>query len=201
MVFREWHRHRTQSYNEMSARYIQMPNEHYVPEAERIQKQSSINKQSSGEAMPLAEALAIAAGLKEEQQEVYENYDELVAQGVAKEVARINTPVARYSVMRAKANVRNWMAFFALRVPTSAQWEIRQYAEAATKVFNEFFPRTYSLFEEHTLYGTRFSRTEMELLKFVISSYQDNAGSIPTELLKEFQDKLGEKKTETSGRS
>src|SRR5690349_15994092 len=30
-VFREWHRHRTQSYNEMSARYIPIPDEHYMP--------------------------------------------------------------------------------------------------------------------------------------------------------------------------
>jgi hypothetical protein len=30
-VFREWHRHRTQSYNEMSARYIPLPDENYVP--------------------------------------------------------------------------------------------------------------------------------------------------------------------------
>jgi thymidylate synthase ThyX len=32
MVFREWHRHRTQSYNEMSARYVPLPNENYCPD-------------------------------------------------------------------------------------------------------------------------------------------------------------------------
>src|SRR4051812_43333925 len=32
-VFRQWHRHRTQSYNEVSARYKQLSNEFYIPEA------------------------------------------------------------------------------------------------------------------------------------------------------------------------
>src|SRR5213595_1562338 len=35
-VFREWHRHRTQSYNEMSARYVPLPDENYKPTVERI---------------------------------------------------------------------------------------------------------------------------------------------------------------------
>src|ERR1700761_5591412 len=33
-VFREWHRHRTQSYNEMSARYSQLPDVFYIPSPE-----------------------------------------------------------------------------------------------------------------------------------------------------------------------
>jgi thymidylate synthase (FAD) len=39
-VFREWHRHRTQSFNEMSARYVQMPNLHYLPSTQRILESS-----------------------------------------------------------------------------------------------------------------------------------------------------------------
>src|SRR5437763_2378669 len=31
-VFREWHRHRTQSYNEMSARYAPLPDLYYLPQ-------------------------------------------------------------------------------------------------------------------------------------------------------------------------
>jgi thymidylate synthase (FAD) len=32
-VFRQWHRHRTWSFNEVSARYAELPEEFYVPEA------------------------------------------------------------------------------------------------------------------------------------------------------------------------
>jgi len=35
-VFREWHRHRTQSYNELSARYTPMPDVNYVPTVDRL---------------------------------------------------------------------------------------------------------------------------------------------------------------------
>ena len=34
-VYREWHRHRTQSYNEMSARYAPLPNNNYTPTIDR----------------------------------------------------------------------------------------------------------------------------------------------------------------------
>ena len=46
MVFREWHRHRTQSYNEMSARYIPLPDVNYVPTVERLMMNSKTNKQA-----------------------------------------------------------------------------------------------------------------------------------------------------------
>ena len=45
-VFREWHRHRTQSFNEMSARYVPLPNESYVPTVERLLVNSKTNKQA-----------------------------------------------------------------------------------------------------------------------------------------------------------
>ena len=44
-VLRQWHRHRTQSYNELSARYRELPAEFYVPELEQITTQSTDNKQ------------------------------------------------------------------------------------------------------------------------------------------------------------
>src|ERR1700679_377943 len=45
-VFRQWHRHRTFSYNELSARYRELPEEFYVPEAKNIGKQSKSSKQA-----------------------------------------------------------------------------------------------------------------------------------------------------------
>src|SRR5690606_14996334 len=35
-VFREWHRHRTQSYNELSARHTPLPDLYYMPSLERV---------------------------------------------------------------------------------------------------------------------------------------------------------------------
>ena len=44
-VFRQWHRHRTWSFNEISARYSELPEEFYVPDANQITTQSVNNKQ------------------------------------------------------------------------------------------------------------------------------------------------------------
>lgn len=165
MVFREWHRHRTQSYNEFSARYSVMPNLHYLPEAGRIQKQGKTNKQGSDESFPEDMAVAYRDELGREQQDVYSTYDSLIQAGVSKEVARVNTPVSRYSKMRAKTDLRNWLAFLNLRMRPKAQWEIRQYANAVAEIIKDLWPRTYALFEEYDLYSAHFSRSELADLK------------------------------------
>jgi thymidylate synthase (FAD) len=174
MVFREWHRHRTQSYNEFSARYAQMPDLHYLPNPERIQRQSSTNKQGSSGEVESEFRMQVIAELKDQQETVYESYDAWVDEGLAKEVARLNTPVSRYSKMRAKTDIRNWLAFLNLRMRPSAQWEIRQYAEAVSGILKALFPRTWSLFEEYDLYGANFSRTELDILQHLLSIHLDS---------------------------
>ncbi len=159
-VFREWHRHRTQSYNEMSARYIQMPNEHYLPEP---RLQDTKNKQGSV-SMLAGDSLSFQMSMEAEQHQIYENYDRWIEFGVAKEIARVNTPISRYSIMWAKANLRNWLQFLQLRMAPNAQWEIRQYANAVASIIKEIWPRTYALFEEYTLRAYTLSRSEIALL-------------------------------------
>lgn len=194
MVFREWHRHRTQSYNEFSARYAQMPNHHYVPSLERVQKQSKTNKQGSGDAFPEAFATEAISDLRNEQEQVYQNYDRLVRAGVAKEVARINTPVARYSRMRAKTDVRNWLGFLSLRMERSAQWEIQQYALAVAKIIHEIFPRTYEMFLEHEFLAVRFSRTEMRVLRRLLTNMPIDDAALDGKKLKALTLKVTEDK-------
>ena len=150
MVFREWHRHRTQSYNEMSARYVPLPDVNYIPSVERLLINSKTNKQAGTVAgsAELTEERAewfrgALAKTYNEQQDVYET---ALSAGVPKELARIHLPVGRYSRMRASANLRNWLAFLTLRMDSAAQWEIRQYANAVGAIIAEKFPRTWSLF-------------------------------------------------------
>lgn len=165
MVFREWHRHRTQSYNEFSARYSVMPNLHYIPERGRIQKQSAANKQGSAEAMDDETASQVRAELQREQEEIYGYYEGWVEAGIAKEVARLNTPVSRYSKMRAKGNIRNWFQFLNLRMRPDAQFEIRQFADEVGRIIKALWPKAYALFEEYDLFGAHFSRSELKCLR------------------------------------
>lgn len=173
MVFREWQRHRTQSYNEFSARYSQMPNLHYLPDASRLKKQSSTNKQGTGdEEFPQEYIDMTLEELEYEQKQTYSHYEQMLTEGVAKEIARLNTPVSRYSKMRAKANLKNWLGFLNLRLRPNAQFEIRVFAEPVADIIRKLFPRSYDLFEEYDLYGVSFSRTEMAAIRDVIKTLQ-----------------------------
>jgi len=150
-VFREWHRHRTQSYNEMSARYIPLPDENYIPTPERCVPNpvDAKNRQALpfGVNVPtIGEAAAWIIRLNEAYAHAQRVYDSGLDLGIPKEIARLPVPVARYSRMRASANLRNWLAFLTLRMSPNAQWEIRQYANAVGTLVAEKFPRTWELF-------------------------------------------------------
>lgn len=153
IVFREWHRHRTQSYNEMSARYIPLPDENYVPSVDRIMLTASGgNKQASAAtgaaSLTPKEAERFRVALAEMYASQEALYKTALAAGVPKELARVHLPVGRYSRMRASANLRNWLAFLTLRLDSAAQWEIRQYAEIVGSIVAARFPRTWALFAE-----------------------------------------------------
>jgi len=149
-VFREWHRHRTQSYNELSARYTPMPDLNYLPTVERALLNGGTNKQAGtvGGADVLEEDTARdwLTSLVDFYTTAEDLYQQGLRAGVPKELARLVIPVGRYSRMRASANLRNWLAFLTLRNDPAAQWEIRQYALAVQAILAERFPRTLELF-------------------------------------------------------
>lgn len=151
IVFREWHRHRTQSYSEMSARYSPVPVAQYHPTMERLMQvnEPSTNKQAAnigGVELKAEHALKWLSMIEHSYAVADEAYRYGLAVGVAKELARCPMPVAQYSRMRASANLRNWLAFLTLRMDPLAQWEIRQYANAVGELIQETFPQTWRLF-------------------------------------------------------
>lgn len=158
MVFREWHRHRTQSYNEMYARYTPMPNINYTPDVIRMIEIMELQKNDMSDGNRQAGSIKGSPQLSEKSIEefrkvvsiFYEHaeatYQYFLAAGIPKELARLVIPVGRYSRMRATANLRNWLAFLTLRLDKNAQWEIRQYAQVVAHIISEQFPRTYKAF-------------------------------------------------------
>ena len=149
-VLREWHRHRTQSYNELSARYTPLPDENYIPLWSRIiegAELASSNRQAQGSSAlnepQIQSWLDSLQAVYHQAQLVYEAGLNI---GVPKELARLPVPVARYSRMRASANLRNWLQFLTLRMDSNAQWEIRQYANAVGGIIRGNFPKTWALF-------------------------------------------------------
>lgn len=155
MVFREWHRHRIPfGYNELSARYVPLPDENYCPTVARIIEGATSagrNKQAQGAVSRVpteAETQAWLDRLVQSYDLAQAVYEEGLAIGVPKELARCPVPVARYSRMRATGNLRGWLAFMTLRSAPAAQWEIRQFSNGIGKLVERLFPRTWELFAE-----------------------------------------------------
>lgn len=149
-VVREWHRHRTQSFNEMSGRYVQLPNECYIPSIERLvcSHRSKTNKQGSTDGIEASLATNVHESIREAYIIARSKYEWMLSHDVAPEIARLVLPVNQYTIMRASANLRNWFGFLKLRLASNAQWEIRQYAEAILEKLIVEFPRSTRLFME-----------------------------------------------------
>lgn len=146
-VFREWQRHRTQSYNELSARYTELPELFYVPSAYRVRRGGKSGKGQTGNGeIDTVTAEKIRNSIRVSCEQAFDVYRDLLDAGLSRELARLVLPVNTYSRMRASANLRNWLAFLTLRLADSAQWEIRQYACHVSGLIRVAFPRTWELF-------------------------------------------------------
>ena len=149
-VVREWQRHRTQSYNELSGRYTTLPDLYYIPSIERLMagKQAAKNKQGSDGGFAEIEAWELQEQLKKATSLARQAYENFLYVGLARELSRLVVPVNQYTRFRASANLRNWLQFLDLRLPDNVQWEFREYSNAVATMIADAFPRTYALFDE-----------------------------------------------------
>ena len=142
-VLRQCHSHRTQSYNELSARYKELPPEFYVPNPTLVGQQSKINKQAreiSSDLKLLDKRRREVVEFEDTCKEAYAVYEKLLEGGWPRELARAVLPVAMYSHMFTTMNLLNLFKFLQLRMDSHAQYEIRQYAEAMYELVRPHFP-------------------------------------------------------------
>ena len=168
-VARQWIRHRTARLNEISGRYSVMKDEFYLPASEHVAVQSADNKQGRGEALPADAAEAVIARMEGEQREVYANYEAMLEEGVARELARSNLPLATYTEMYWQVDLHNLLHFLRLRLDAHAQYEIRVFAEALATCARAVAPIAYEAFEEHIQGAVTFSRGECEALAAMLA--------------------------------
>lgn len=152
-VFREFMRHRIASYNEESARYRELNAVFYIPGPDRNLVQ--IGKPGAYDFVPGTPeqtALAVEA-TKRAVTVAYEEYERMLAAGIAREVARGVLPVATYSSMYVTMNARSLMNFLSLRTkregthfPSFPQREIEMVAEKMEDKWAALMPMTYASF-------------------------------------------------------
>jgi thymidylate synthase (FAD) len=149
-IFRQWHRHRTWSFNEISARYAELPEEFYVPELEQITTQSATNKQMRTD-MQHPQAQEHADAIFKANSASFAIYKSMIADGVPRELARSVLPVGTYSHMFATVDLHNLFHFLKLRLHSHAQYEIRVYAEAMLELIEPVVPISTAAFRQHIL--------------------------------------------------
>jgi thymidylate synthase (FAD) len=176
-VARQWIRHRTARLNELSGRYSVMQDEFYIPDPARIQYQSTDNKQGSGASMPAAYGRAVVEQISAEQRALYGSYESMLSTGVARELARINLPLSRYTEWYWQIDLHNLFHFLRLRLDPHAQYEIRAYGEALAQCAKAVAPLAYEAFEEYGLYGANFSKQELKLLRALLAQSGHGADS------------------------
>jgi thymidylate synthase (FAD) len=149
-VAREWMRHRIGSFNEFSMRYSVSDSEFYIPEIDHFRTQTG--KPGSYTFEPMDDSAGQVGFSQRQVQEVYDfanqTYQQLLAQGVAKEIARIVLPVGTYTEFYWSINARSLMNFVALRNSPEAMLEIREFASAIEYIFSQIMPVTYESFIE-----------------------------------------------------
>lgn len=149
-VMRQWIRHRMASYNEISARYTEVKDDFYVPS--RWRAQDVKNKQGSV-AAPALDHAALTKRFQTQVDEALACYKDLLAAGVAREMARMVLPVNLYTEFYWTVNARSLMNFITLRADAHAQWEIQQYGEAMAKYFRDEMPWSYEAFLRYSWRG------------------------------------------------
>ncbi|MFJ8007879.1 FAD-dependent thymidylate synthase [Streptomyces fagopyri] len=153
-VFREFMRHRVGwSYNEESGRYRELQPVFYVPDASRkLVQQGRPGKYVFVEGTDEQREL-VAGAMEQSYLASYRTYQEMLAAGVAREVARAVLPVGLFSSMYATCNARSLMHFLGLRtqhelakVPSFPQREIEMVGEKMEAEWAGLMPLTYAAF-------------------------------------------------------
>lgn len=142
-VVRQWMRHRMNSYNEISYRYVKAPLEFYIPPKWRYQ--DKVNRQGSVGEFEDQE-------LKKQYQKAIDfavkNYEELLEKGVCRELARGLLPLCTYTEFIFTCNLHSLTHFLKLRLDPGAQFEIRQFAHGMLDLAHPHFPVSLSAWKE-----------------------------------------------------
>ena len=161
-VTRQFMRHRTWSYNEVSLRYVDAPNEYYVPDTLRGKPKN--NKQGSSGIIEGELSEAALESFLDSVESSIKSYEYLQYLGVANEMARMVLPVCQMTEFYAKVDLRNFLHFLKLRMDPHAQQEIRELANQMHDAVQPYFPVTFKAWSSQVLKSSKFTENELEII-------------------------------------
>ncbi len=184
-VARQWFRHRTGSYNEVSLRYSEAIEEYFVPPVDHITTQDSRNRQART-GTTVEDAEKIQKSLGDDAQYLIDKYNGYLEKGVAREIARVNLPLSLYTMYVFKMDVRNLLNFLTLRFDSHAQYEIRQYAIAMADMMEKYFPLTIEAWRDYHKNSINFSDMEIQILRDIFTETEN------FDIIKKVEEKMDE---------
>lgn len=168
-VARQWLRHRMANVNEYSARYSIMEREFYIPASEHIQPQSNTNKQGRDGAFDEATSLNLREWLQDHSENSYNLYENLCADDLARETARMVLPTNIYTQFYWKIDLHNLFHFLMLRADPHAQKEIRDYAELLEWIVMGWVPMAWDAYRVYRKGAISFSAHEALMIRTALT--------------------------------
>ena len=153
VVWWQWVRHRTFSYNFQSGRYTPFDDDKtLVPSFGDWRLQDDKNRQGSDGLLPVDIGRGLSQRMAQLHEDCFRLYAEMLDAGVAREQARLCLPgFAVYYRARVKANLRNWLHWLSLRNEGHAQQEIRDYAQVIEDIISHKAPYTLRYYKQHRM--------------------------------------------------
>lgn len=146
-VAREWYRHQIGfARNEVSRRYVDSEPEMYLPTCVR---ERDVKLKQGSKATEVADHETALALINEANEFAKSAYTRLLALGTAPEVARTVLPQGMYTEFIETGSLAAYSRLCALRLDPSAQWEIRQYADAVSSLMEKAFPVSWKALGFH----------------------------------------------------
>lgn len=168
IVARQWMRHRTASYNEVSRRYTSEEISFYFPETLRLQ--ASSNRQSSYVDYAYKELSdTFINRMKTEAQRDYALYIDMIDAGFAREQARLVLPQSMFVKYYFKIDLHNLFNFIELRSSPHAQYEIQVYANAMAESIKPIIPMSYDAWENKQ---NKLKKMEELYEKYIKENYE-----------------------------
>lgn len=163
-VARQFVRHRTASINEYSGRYSIMSGDMYIPEKDRLTKQSKTNNQGSSDEN-VDFPTDVQSLIKNANNLTRATYNDLLENELTRELARGVLPVNQYTEWYWKIDLHNLFHFLNLRMDSHSQYEARVYANAIAELVKPIVPLAWEAFEDYVLNANKISSEEIEILK------------------------------------
>lgn len=146
-VARQFVRHRTASINEVSGRYITLPEEWYIPNVVGAKPDKA--KQGQVDTLDFDTQHWFKNRLNQQCQESYSAYTVAIEAGVAPEHARLLLHLNHYTRWMWKQNLHNMMHFLSLRDHSHAQIEAQMYAKAIDTLLRSQLPGIMQLYDKY----------------------------------------------------